>query len=199
LSYHVVNRSRDRGGERLLNALLTEIERHEGIVFLATNRPHDLDEAMHRRITCVVQFSSPDYNMRLRIWESLLNIKSDVTGVESANAPAPNGDSAPQAAVAAKSTRLAATSDVDLPALAIKYELTGGFIKNALLSALLSALHRRKYDEKGDCSEGVVLTQGDLEEGCKLQMRGSLSLRHLDMQVKPSHNYFLAICNVIIY
>jgi SpoVK/Ycf46/Vps4 family AAA+-type ATPase len=60
---------RDRGGDRLLNSLLTEIEKHEGfltfirfpkqpkyicvgIVFLATNRPYDLDEAMHRRITC---------------------------------------------------------------------------------------------------------------------------------------------------
>ena len=27
-------RSRDRGGDRLLNALLTEIERHEGIKYL---------------------------------------------------------------------------------------------------------------------------------------------------------------------
>ena len=70
-------RSRDRGGDRLLNALLTEIERHEGIVFLATNRPHELDEAMHRRITSVVQFHSPDFNMRLRIWESLLDVQSD--------------------------------------------------------------------------------------------------------------------------
>ena len=39
-----VFRSRDRGGDRLLNTLLTEIERHEGIVFMATNRPHDIDE-----------------------------------------------------------------------------------------------------------------------------------------------------------
>ena len=37
-------------------SLLTEIERHEGIVFLATNRPHDLDEAMHRRITAVLEY-----------------------------------------------------------------------------------------------------------------------------------------------
>lgn len=40
----------------MLNSLLTEIERHEGIVFLATNRPYELDEAMHRRITSVVKF-----------------------------------------------------------------------------------------------------------------------------------------------
>lgn len=32
------------GGDRLLNALLTEIEKHEGIVFMATNRPQEIDE-----------------------------------------------------------------------------------------------------------------------------------------------------------
>ena len=38
-------RSRNMGGgDRLLNSLLSEIERHEGIVFLATNRPSELDE-----------------------------------------------------------------------------------------------------------------------------------------------------------
>ena len=44
------------GGDRLLNSLLSEIERHEGIVFLATNRPSELDEAMHRRITTVIEY-----------------------------------------------------------------------------------------------------------------------------------------------
>jgi SpoVK/Ycf46/Vps4 family AAA+-type ATPase len=52
----VVFRTRNHGGDRLLNSLLTEIERHEGIVFLATNRPYDLDEAMHRRITSVLEY-----------------------------------------------------------------------------------------------------------------------------------------------
>jgi len=32
-----------------MTELLTEIERYQGIVLLATNRPFDLDEAMHRR------------------------------------------------------------------------------------------------------------------------------------------------------
>ena len=162
-----------------MNALLTEIERHEGIVFLATNRPHDLDEAMHRRITCVVQFTSPDYNMRLRIWESLLSIQPKEPSAPGECAALEKGsESGP-----VMQSRLAASSDVDLPALAIKFELTGGFIKNALLSALLSALHRKKYEEGGDCTSGVVLTQADLEEGCRLQMRGSLSLKHLDTKV----------------
>jgi hypothetical protein len=31
-----------------VNTVLTELERHEGLCILATNRPMDLDEAMHR-------------------------------------------------------------------------------------------------------------------------------------------------------
>jgi SpoVK/Ycf46/Vps4 family AAA+-type ATPase len=41
---------RKGGGDRLLNTLLTEMERYEGIIMMATNRPLDLDEAMHMRI-----------------------------------------------------------------------------------------------------------------------------------------------------
>jgi SpoVK/Ycf46/Vps4 family AAA+-type ATPase len=48
------------------------MERHRGIVFLATNRPYDLDEAMHRRITLVVEFHPPDHLLRVDIWKSLL-------------------------------------------------------------------------------------------------------------------------------
>lgn len=172
------SRSRDRGGERLLNALLTEIERHEGIVFLATNRPHDLDEAMHRRITSLVQFSPPDYYMRLRIWESLL--------IKSSQLVAPVESSESSAAVIGSTNRIEVSDDVDFSALAIKFELTGGFIKNALLSAILIALDRRRNDNTHKTSfenMPVILTQPDLEEGCRLQMRGSLSIKHADSKV----------------
>ena len=37
----------------MLNTLLTSIERFHGLVFLATNKPLDIDEAMHRRISRV--------------------------------------------------------------------------------------------------------------------------------------------------
>ena len=37
---------RSKGGSSELTELLTELERFEGIVLLATNRPFDLDEAM---------------------------------------------------------------------------------------------------------------------------------------------------------
>ena len=45
------------------------------------------------------------------------------------------------------------SEDVDVAALSAKYELTGGFIKNAVLSALLSAISRCKH------AQTPVLTQ----------------------------------------
>ena len=60
-------KSRARGNDRLLNTMLTEIERYSGIVFLATNLAYELDEAMHRRITCVIEYQPPDHHMRMNI------------------------------------------------------------------------------------------------------------------------------------
>lgn len=239
-------------------------------MFLATNRPHDLDEAMHRRITAVLEyrystlhyttllthqrqpvvklfislfifltspFSSllfpfhhftsssslvpsrpPDHVMRRAIWSNLLygsgkavtvaddkllpltlpstshtdtnsigsgngngNVISgdssnsnnsnsdhhDLNGngsgseskngiskelvVEISSALANNSNSNSSSSDSVSGLQL--SSDVDIAALASKYELTGGFIKNAVLSALLSAISR-STDKKSP-----VLTQ----------------------------------------
>lgn len=142
-------RQRDGGGDRLLNALLTEIERYEGIVFLATNRPFDLDEAMHRRITAVFEFKAPDHIQRRKIWDVLL-----LRGA------------------------LQTEPGIDWDAIALKYELSGGFIKNAILSALLKAIARD--------SESPVISQADIVAGCALQMRGSLHMKTFDHRVVPT-------------
>lgn len=151
-----VFRSRNQGGDRLLNSLLTEIERHEGIVFLATNRPYELDEAMHRRITAVIEYRPPDHEMRTKIWERLLG-----TAVDSARA-----------------RKISLADDVDVASLAVKFELTGGFIKNAVLSALLTAIARDKSNP--------IVHQQDLQDGCKLQMRGSLTSKAFEYISAPS-------------
>ena len=44
--------------------------RHDGLIILATNRPYDLDEAMHRRIMVAIEFRAPDHLLRKAIWES---------------------------------------------------------------------------------------------------------------------------------
>jgi SpoVK/Ycf46/Vps4 family AAA+-type ATPase len=98
-------------GER--NAtLLTEIERHDGLIILATNVPEVLDDAMHRRITLAMPFEKPDTELRHRIWEHMMPERTKLAG------------------------------DVKLEPLARRYSLTGGLIKNAALVALSSAVAR---------------------------------------------------------
>jgi SpoVK/Ycf46/Vps4 family AAA+-type ATPase len=63
--------NRDRGS-RNVNLLLTEIERYNGLVFMATNRPQEIDEAMIRRVTLAVEFRKPDATLREEIWRALV-------------------------------------------------------------------------------------------------------------------------------
>jgi SpoVK/Ycf46/Vps4 family AAA+-type ATPase len=205
----VVFRSRNTGGDRMLNSLLTEIERHEGIVFLATNRPYDLDEAMHRRITCVLEFRAPDHDMRRCIWENLLGIGdkhgyNNTTPLEikdddseskqdnkTLNIAEHNIDKKTDKVLENISTStngsiltpqcLQLDPDVDVAEIAIKYELTGGFIKNAVLSALLSSISRNKLSP--------VINQEDLKQGCKLQMRGALTQRSYEDKVIATNGF----------
>jgi SpoVK/Ycf46/Vps4 family AAA+-type ATPase len=130
---------RGAGGSSEMTELLTEIERFEGLIFLATNRPADIDEAMYRRLTAVFEFSAPNHRQRAQIWQRL-------------TAPA----------------AIPLAPNVQIEAIALKYELTGGFIRNAVLAALLRAVGR-------DPTSPMV-TQADLHEGCRQQMRGALQL-----------------------
>ncbi|KAF1790813.1 P-loop containing nucleoside triphosphate hydrolase [Phytophthora cactorum] len=113
-------------------------------------RPFDLDEAMHRRITAVFEFKAPDHIQRRKIWDVLL-----LRGA------------------------LKTEEGIDWDAIALKYELSGGFIKNAILSSLLKAISRN--------GESPVISQADIVAGCALQMRGSLHMKTFDHRVVPTN------------
>ena len=138
---------RDREGNPGISLLLTELERHDELVILATNRPFDLDEAMERRISRMVEFRLPDARYRERIWANHL----------------PEG--------------LRMSAQPDIPALAYKYELTGGLIKNAVLAAVSMATARDP--------DHPVIRPEDLEEGARRQMRGRLRVANLEDQFVP--------------
>lgn len=144
-------RTRESGGDRLLRAMLQEIEKCKGLVFLATNRPAELDQAMHRRISTVVEYAPPGSSQRKAIWKSLV-LKGKVASDES----------------------------VDWDAVALKYELSGGFIKNALLAAVLFALARDKTEP--------VVNEADVRRGCALQQRGAMHKHHACLGVKDEES-----------
>lgn len=101
-----------RYGNTLMTLLLTEIERFEGVAILATNLPQRLDEALDRRILVKVRFEQPDRAARREIWARHLPAEAPLA------------------------------EDVDLDLLADRFEMTGGYIKNAVLAAVADAVHR---------------------------------------------------------
>ena len=127
--------------------LLTELERHDGLVILATNRPQQLDEAMHRRIALAEPFHKPDAILREDIWRTHI-------------------------------PRSASIADgVNFQHLAQRYELSGGLVKNAVLSALAKAVSREP--------EEPTLTHDDLEQGARSQLKGHLQMAEFDRKVIP--------------
>jgi len=55
-----------------INTLLTEIERHDGIIIFTTNRVGTLDPALERRIAAKIEFPFPDEKARLAIWKRMI-------------------------------------------------------------------------------------------------------------------------------
>lgn len=59
-----------------INCLLSEIERHEGIIIFTTNRLGKLDPALERRISAKIEFMFPDESERAKIWQRLMPEKA---------------------------------------------------------------------------------------------------------------------------
>lgn len=92
-----------------VNVLLTELDRFDGVVLLATNQPETFDTAFARRIRYHVRFGLPDCATRRLLWRKLIPVD------------APLAD------------------DVDLEELASGFEFTGGLIRSAILRAAFEA------------------------------------------------------------
>lgn len=77
--------SRDMAGPILsaeINCLLREIERHDGVVVLTTNKADRLDPALERRIIAKVHLPPPPQEARAQIWQNLLPPKMPTRGVK---------------------------------------------------------------------------------------------------------------------
>lgn len=61
-----------------INTLLTQIEKFEGTLILATNRVEQLDAALERRISLIVEFPEPNHEARQEIWKKLIPKKMPV-------------------------------------------------------------------------------------------------------------------------
>jgi SpoVK/Ycf46/Vps4 family AAA+-type ATPase len=99
-----------RESNSVVNVLLQELERYSGVVIFATNLAANFDPAFERRIRTHVLFEMPREAERAQIWEVQLH-----------------------------PLRTPLAADVDFKALALRYEVSGGDIQNAVLKAALAA------------------------------------------------------------
>jgi SpoVK/Ycf46/Vps4 family AAA+-type ATPase len=123
-------------GASRIGVLLAAIERATGLVLLCSSRPERLDSQLDRRVMVRLQLELPTPPLRLQLWRRLLS---------------------PAVPIA---------SEVDLPAVAKRYELTGGAIRSAVLYAVSRAIAR---------GGEAQLLQTDLEQAAQAQLRGDLS------------------------
>jgi SpoVK/Ycf46/Vps4 family AAA+-type ATPase len=118
-----------REGNLIVNVLLQELESFRGVVIFATNMAANFDPAFERRIRTHVLFEMPGTDEREQIWRVQMH-----------------------------PTQTPLAPDVDFRALAEKYEVSGGDIRNAVLKAALAAaaepgrdaskaIHQRHLDE----------------------------------------------------
>ena len=104
-----VESSVDRYSNMATNLLLQEIEHYDGIVLLTTNLEKNIDSAFARRIGFKIHFPLPDAADRARIWQTLVPPTCPVD------------------------------ADLDWGDVGLRFELSGGLIKNAVLRAAYQA------------------------------------------------------------
>lgn len=125
-----VKDAHDRYANIEVSYLLQRMEQYDGVTILATNLRANLDEAFTRRLQFVVDFPFPQAADRLRIWQTLLP---------------------PETPCAA---------DIDFGVLAQRFELSGGAIRNILVSAAYLA-----------ADNGQVVTMAHLLHGTRRELQ----------------------------
>jgi SpoVK/Ycf46/Vps4 family AAA+-type ATPase len=108
-----VKSSVDRYANLEVNYLLQRMEAFGGITVLTTNMDSAIDDAFRRRISFRVNFPFPEPEDRRRLWEVMLPAEAQLA------------------------------ADIDFDLLSRKYEMSGGYIRNAVLRAAFLAADDR--------------------------------------------------------
>lgn len=104
-----VKSSNDRYANLEINFLLQKLESYEGVTILTTNLSKSIDEAFRRRIRFIVDFPMPDEAARVKLWKRMMPPHAPLS------------------------------DDIKWGWLARTFEMSGGYIRNAVLKAAISA------------------------------------------------------------
>ncbi len=133
-----VTTANDRYGNLAVNYLLQRLEQYTGIAVLTTNKEAVVDEALQRRLSLHLHMRVPEQPERERLWHSFLP------------------DKAPRA------------DDLDFSALSQDYELSGGYIKNAMVRAAFLSVSQDQPIGMDNLRRAAIL---ELEDMGRLAMR----------------------------
>lgn len=122
-----VKDAHDRFANQEVSFLLQRVEDYNGLVILASNFKSNIDDAFARRFQSVIHFPMPKVGERVKLWHKMLSHK------------------------------LQLDKNVDIHAIASRYELSGGSIINVLRYCSLMALQH---------STGTIML-ADIMEGIK--------------------------------
>lgn len=140
-----VDHAFQRESNTAVSVLLKELEWFTGVVIFATNLAANFDPAFERRIQTHVLFEMPGEAEREQIWQVQLH-----------------------------PTRTPLADDVDFHALAQRYPVSGGDIRNAVLKAALSAASEPGPDSSKLIHQHHFVTSMEEVIAAKRVMRQSL-------------------------
>lgn len=126
-----VKTSNDRYANLETNYLLQRLESFTGICLLTSNHESNIDPAFQRRLSLHLRFAVPDTAERAELWRAMLPAQAPV-------AP-----------------------DIDVANLARRFEMSGGYIRNAALRAAFLA-----------AEDGTAITGAHLEHAAQLEYEG---------------------------
>jgi SpoVK/Ycf46/Vps4 family AAA+-type ATPase len=104
-----VKSSNDRYGNLAVNYLLQRLEQYTGVAILTTNKDAALDEALQRRLSLHLHLQIPEVEERVALWKSFMPSKAPIE------------------------------PGLNFQEIAEDFELSGGYIKNAVLRAAFLA------------------------------------------------------------
>ncbi len=126
-----VKSANDRFANLETNYLLQRLESFTGICLLTSNHESNIDPAFQRRLSLHLRFQVPDAEERVALWRAMLPVQAPID------------------------------PDVNVSSLARRFEMTGGYIRNAALRAAFLA-----------AEDGSAITAAHLEHAAQLEYEG---------------------------
>lgn len=121
-----VQNAHDRYANQEVSYLLQRVEDFPGLIILASNYKNNIDTAFIRRFNTIIHFPLPNAAERFEIWKTTIPHKAQLA------------------------------QDIDLQAIAAKYELSGSAIVSVIHYASLQTIYKNSiFISKQDIIEGI--------------------------------------------